>query len=116
MSAQQVSKIQSGMQLRLAADAPAYVAPPPTGDPKSTIVSGILMIVNGVIMAEADRRHQDCATFASGLDPRGFPMFRHACRIPDNNTRKTGVAPTLSLLPIGGAPCAGYAGSQLRRH
>jgi hypothetical protein len=78
-------------KITLAADAPAYVAPPPTGDPKSTIVSGILMIVNGVIMAEADRRHQDCATFVSGLDPRGFPMFRHACRIPDNNTRKTGL-------------------------
>ena len=28
-------------------------APPPTGDPKSTIVSGVLMIVNGIIMAEA---------------------------------------------------------------
>jgi hypothetical protein len=75
-------------KITLAADDPAYVAPPPTGDAKSTIVSGILMIVNGVIMAEADRRHQDCATFVSGLDPRGFPMFRHACRIPDNNTRK----------------------------
>lgn len=75
-------------KIALAADAPAYVAPPPTGDAKSTIVSGMLMIVNGVIMAEADRRHQDCATFVSGLDPRGFPMFRHACRIPDNNTRK----------------------------
>jgi hypothetical protein len=48
----------------------------------------MLMIVNGVIMAEADRRHQDCATFVSGLDPQGFPIFRHACRIPDNNTRK----------------------------
>ena len=74
-------------KIALAADDPAYVAPPPTGDPKSTIVSGILMIVNGVIMAEADRRHQDCATFVAGLDPRGFPMFRHACRIPDS-TRK----------------------------
>jgi hypothetical protein len=66
-------------KIALAADAPAYVAPPPTGDAKSTIVSGVLMIVNGVIMAEADRRHQDCAT----LDPRGFPIFRHACRIPE---------------------------------
>jgi hypothetical protein len=73
-------------KITLAADAPAYVAPPPTGDPKSTIVSGIL--INGVIMAEADRRHQDCATFVSGLDPRGFPIFRHVCRIQDNNTRR----------------------------
>ena len=75
-------------KITLAADAPAYVAPPPTGDPKSAIVSGILLIVNGVIMADADRRHQGCATFVSGLDPRGFPIFRHACRIQDNNTRE----------------------------
>ncbi len=74
-------------KIALAAEAPAYAAPPPTGDPKSTIVSGILMIVNGVIMAEADRRHQDCATFVAGLDPRGFPVFRYACRVPDNGPR-----------------------------
>jgi hypothetical protein len=80
--------LMSLSKIALAADAPAYVAPPPTGDAKSTIVSGMLMIVNGVIMAEADRRHQDCATFVSGVDPRGFPIFRHACRIPDNNSRK----------------------------
>jgi hypothetical protein len=66
-------------------DAQRYVAPPPTGDPQSTIVSGILMIVNGVIMAEADRRHQECATFVSGLHQNGFPVFRHACRIRDEN-------------------------------
>ena len=66
-------------------DAQRYVAPPPTGDPQSTIVSGILMIVNGVIMAEADRRHQECATFVSGLHRNGFPIFRQACRIRDEN-------------------------------
>ena len=59
---------------------PSFAAPPPTGDAKSTIVGGILMIVNGIIMSEADRRHQDCATFVTGLNPQGFPIFRHACR------------------------------------
>jgi hypothetical protein len=43
------------------------------------------MIVNGAIMAEADRRHQECATFVSGLQPNGFPIFREACRIHDDN-------------------------------
>ena len=62
-----------------------YVAPPPTGDAKSTIISGILMIVNGAIMAEADRRHQECATFVSGLQPNGFPIFREACRVHEDN-------------------------------
>ena len=61
--------------------APPYVAaPPPTGDAKSTIISGILMVVNGVIMSEADRRHQQCATFVTGLQQNGFPIFRQACR------------------------------------
>src|SRR3974377_1130804 len=68
-----------------AADEQRYVAPPPTGDPKSTIISGILMIVNGAIMAEADRRHQECATFVSGLHQNGFPIFREACRTHDDN-------------------------------
>jgi hypothetical protein len=62
-------------KITLAADDPAYVAPPPTGDPKSTIVSGILMIVNGIIMAEAGRRHQDCATLVSGWTRVGFRCF-----------------------------------------
>src|ERR1700682_2929392 len=62
---------------------PRYAAPPPMGDPKSTIISGILMIVNGVIMSEADRRHQDCATFVTGLQHNGFPIFRQACRVPE---------------------------------
>jgi hypothetical protein len=63
------------------ASPPPYVAAPaPTGDAKSTIVSGILMIVNGVIMSEADRRHQQCATFIAGLQRDGFPIFRQACR------------------------------------
>jgi hypothetical protein len=74
-------------KIALAADAPAYVAPAPTGDAKSTIVSGILMIVNGAIMAEADRRHRECATFVAGLDPRGFPIFRQACRMPESAAR-----------------------------
>jgi hypothetical protein len=69
----------------LAEDSPPYVAPPPTGDAKSTIISGVLMIVNGVIMSEADRRHQECATFVSGLDKQGFPIFRHVCRVPGNH-------------------------------
>jgi hypothetical protein len=60
---------------------PPYVAAPaPAGDAKSTIISGILMIVNGVIMSEADRRHQECATFVAGLQRDGFPIFRQACR------------------------------------
>ena len=60
---------------------PPYVAaPPPTGDAKSTIIGGILMIVNGVIMSEADRRHQQCATFVTGLQQNGFPILRQACR------------------------------------
>jgi hypothetical protein len=63
-----------------AAEPPRYVAPPPQGDSKSTIISGILMVVNGFIMSEADRRHQPCATFVAGLDRNGFPLFRHACR------------------------------------
>jgi hypothetical protein len=69
----------------LAEDAPSYVAPAPTGDAKSTIISGVLMIVNGVIMSEADRRHQECATFVSGLDQQGFPLFRRVCRVRENN-------------------------------
>ena len=60
---------------------PPYVAaPPPAADAKSTIISGVLMIVNGVIMSEADRRHQPCATFVAGLQRDGFPIFRQACR------------------------------------
>jgi len=62
---------------------PYVAAPPPTGDAKSTIISGILMIVNGVIMSEADRRHQQCATFVTGLQQNGFPIFRQACRLPE---------------------------------
>jgi hypothetical protein len=61
---------------------PHYAAPPPTGDSKSTIISGVLMIVNGFIMSEADRRHQACATFVTGLDRNGFPLFREVCRTP----------------------------------
>jgi hypothetical protein len=72
----------------LATDSPRYVAPPPTGDPNSTIISGILMIVNGFIMSEADRRHQACATFVSGLDQNGFPHFRRACRLPENDQQR----------------------------
>jgi hypothetical protein len=64
---------------------PRYVAPPPIGDSKSTIISGVLMIVNGFIMSEADRRHQACATFVAGLDRNGFPLFREVCRMPQNN-------------------------------
>jgi hypothetical protein len=60
--------------------APYLAAPAPAADAKSTIVSGILMIVNGVIMSEADRRHQQCATFVAGLHRDGFPIFRQACR------------------------------------
>jgi hypothetical protein len=70
----------------MATEPPRYVAPPPGGDPQSTIVSGILMIVNGVIMSEADRRHRPCATFVTGLDRNGFPQFREACRVPQNGT------------------------------
>ena len=62
---------------------PYVAAPPPTGDAKSTIISGILMIVNGVIMSEADRRHQQCATFVTGLQQNGFPIFRQVCRLPE---------------------------------
>jgi len=62
---------------------PYVAAPTPTGDAKSTIISGILMIVNGVIMSEADRRHQQCATFVTGLQQNGFPIFRQACRLPE---------------------------------
>jgi hypothetical protein len=69
----------------MATDPPRYVAPPPTGDPKSTIISGVLMIVNGFIMSEADRRHQACATFVTGLDRNGFPLFREVCRTPQSN-------------------------------
>jgi hypothetical protein len=61
--------------------APYVAAPAPTGDARSTIISGILMIVNGVIMSEADRRHQQCATFVAGLQQNGFPIFRQACRV-----------------------------------
>ncbi len=68
-----------------AADSPRYVAPPPTGDPKSTIISGILMIVNGVIMSEADRRHQERATFVTVLNQNGLPILRQACRAPERN-------------------------------
>jgi hypothetical protein len=68
----------------MATDSPRYVAPPPAGDSKSTIISGILMIVNGFIMAEADRRHQACATFVTGIDRNGLPHFRQACRLPEN--------------------------------
>jgi hypothetical protein len=71
-----------------ATDSPRYVAPPPTGDPQTTIIGGILMIVNGVIMSEADRRHQPCATFVTGLDRNGFPLFRQACRVPENDRQK----------------------------
>ena len=60
----------------------------PTGDPKSTIISGILMVVNGFIMSEADRRHQACATFVTGLDQNNFPLFRQACRVPENDKQK----------------------------
>jgi hypothetical protein len=70
----------------IAGEPPSYAAPPPTGDPKSTIISGILMIVNGAIMAEADRRHQECATFVAGLNRNGFPIFRQACRIHDERS------------------------------
>ena len=66
----------------IAGEPPSYAAPPPTGDPKSTIISGLLMIVNGIIMSEADRRHQECATFVHGLDRNGFPIFREHCRLP----------------------------------
>jgi hypothetical protein len=72
----------------MATDSPRYVAPPPTGDPKSTIISGILMVVNGFIMSEADRRHQACATFVTGLDQNNFPLFRQACRVPENDKQK----------------------------
>jgi hypothetical protein len=72
----------------MATDSPPYAAPPPTGDPKSTIISGILMIVNGFIMSEADRRHQACATFVTGLDRNGFPLFRQACRVPENDKQR----------------------------
>jgi hypothetical protein len=72
----------------MATDSPRYVAPPPTGDSKSTIISGILMIVNGFIMAEADRRHQECATFVAGVDRNGFPHFRQACRLPENDKQR----------------------------
>jgi hypothetical protein len=70
-----------------AADSPRYVAPPPTGDPQSTIISGILMIVNGVIMSEADRRHQECATFVTGLHQNGLPIFRQACRAGERSAQ-----------------------------
>jgi hypothetical protein len=60
--------------------APYIAAPRPAADAKTTIISGILMIVNGVIMSEADRRHQQCATFVAGLQQDGFPIFRQACR------------------------------------
>ena len=66
----------------LAESAPPYAAPPPTGDAKSTIICGLLMSVNGIIMSEADRRHQECATFVHGLDRNGFPIFREHCRLP----------------------------------
>ena len=72
----------------MAAETPRYVAPPPQGDSKSTVISGILMIVNGVIMSEADRRHQACATFVAGLDQNGFPLFRHACRTSQNDRQE----------------------------
>jgi hypothetical protein len=70
----------------IAGEPPGYTAPPPTGDAKSTIIGGILMIVNGAIMAEADRRHQECATFVAGLNHNGFPIFRQACRIHDERS------------------------------
>jgi hypothetical protein len=66
----------------MAMDPLPHYAPPPTGDSKSTIISGVLMIVNGFIMSEADRRHQACATFVTGLDRNGFPLFREVCRTP----------------------------------
>ena len=72
----------------LAEDAPSYVAPRPTGDAKSTIISGALMIVNGIIMSEADRRHSECATFVSGLDKQGFPLFRRLCRVPESQSQR----------------------------
>ncbi len=72
----------------MATESPRYAAPPPTGDAKSTIISGILMIVNGVIMSEADRRHQECATFVTGLHQNGFPIFRQACRVPENGKQQ----------------------------
>jgi hypothetical protein len=65
----------------LAQEPPAYVAPPPPGDAKTTIISGVLMLVNGIIMQEADRRHQECATFVAGLNEDGFPIFRRVCRL-----------------------------------
>jgi hypothetical protein len=71
-----------------AVEPPRYVAPPPEGDSKSTVIRGILMIVNGIIMSEADRRHQPCATFVAGLDRNGFPLFRHACRAPEGEARQ----------------------------
>ena len=61
---------------------PRYTTPPPGADAQSTIVAGFLMIVNGIIMQEADRRHQDCATYVTGLHRNGFPIFREACRTP----------------------------------
>ena len=57
--------------------------PPPVQDPKSVIVTGILMIVNGILVQEADRRNQSCVTYITGLDPRGFPLFRKACKVPE---------------------------------
>ena len=83
-----LAAIMSLSSVAVAADSPRYVAPPPTGDPKSTIVSGILMIVNGVIMSEADRRHQECATFVTGLHQNGFPIFHQACRVPESDKQR----------------------------
>ena len=65
------------------ASPPYIAAPAPAADPKSTILAGILMIVNGVIMSEADRRHQECATFVTGLHPNGLPIFRQVCLTPE---------------------------------
>jgi hypothetical protein len=61
---------------------PRYTTPTPGADPQSTIVAGFLMIVNGLIMQEADRRGQDCATYVTGLHRNGFPIFKEACRMP----------------------------------
>lgn len=50
-------------KITLAADDPAYVAPPSTGDPKSTIVSGILMIV---VRVAKNKSHSHFGTFRHG--------------------------------------------------
>ena len=58
--------------------------PPPAQDPKSVIVTGVLMIVNGFLVQEADRRNQNCVTYITGLNPDGFPLFHKACKVPEN--------------------------------